>query len=362
VVFLKTFIQKLGNSIKKILLKLRNIVFSSLEILCLRLLLRVNLQKKMEKTIIVCNLRPGRGLKQSHVDSEWFTSVPHDIKKCFRFFKYNNRIWIWDSFKALYLMKRSTKITFVLLSYAPTHHKFPSLALLSFLQKNDAKIVKVWLDSWSEQLWDLRIKPMAQLGSYNILFDKLNDLSKSKDPYGSYIQKLPAHTPVEFIEFKKRKHLLFYSGSIGSEGVYRSRGEYLDFLKSNNVDVVGHAAQHNQKKFPRRPSYEQYRRELSNSKIGLNFTWKNNTHIITYRTWDILSSGVLLLQNKSTVFGDLLEEGKHYLSFESRENLLQIISEILEHRYNIEEIALNGMVRYKELMSDNNFWRDVYNS
>jgi hypothetical protein len=337
-------------------------MFSLIERFLLKLSSAIILKKKYQKTVVVFSSRPGRGLVESHVDSEWFTSIPEKIREDFRFLKYNNKIWIFDCFKLLYALATASEMKLVLFSYAPKFHKFPSLALLNHLEKNNAQIIKVWLDSWNEQIWDKRILPVSKVGSYNILFDQMNDLSRLKDPLGKYFQKLPSHTPIPFIDFQSRENFLFYSGSISSGGSYKPRKEHLDWLKFNGVKVVGVATDRQAKNFSPRPTYEQYRWQLGNSKVGLNFTWKHETHVVTYRTWDILSSGVLLLQNESNVIKDFFIAGKHYLAFNSKQELLEIILDLSQNQNKIEQIALAGMAQYKKIMENNDLWNQIYNN
>jgi spore maturation protein CgeB len=91
----------------------------------------------------------------------------------------------------------------------------------------------------------------------------------------------------------------------------------------------------------------------------LNFTWKDDVDIITGRTWEVLSSGTLLLQNDSMILDGLFEEGVHYIAFSSKEDLLARLSFLVENPTYAETIANSGYQRYKELIDVETFWTNL---
>jgi hypothetical protein len=157
-----------------------------------------------------------------------------------------------------------------------------------------------------------------------------------------------------YINFEQRENFIFYSGGVSNEGLYKSRGEYLKYLNDNGFTVSG--VSYDRKKPSSRPSYEDYRNALANSKIGLNFTWKGDVDVITGRTWEILSSGALLLQNSSKILDGLFDEGVHYLAFSSKKDLLSQLNFLSQHPTYAENIASAGESRYKQLTDTENFW------
>lgn len=131
----------------------------------------------------------------------------------------------------------------------------------------------------------------------------------------------------------------------------------MDYLSEHGIGISGHS--YDRDNPGARPTYDSYRIGLSQSLIGLNFTWKGSEDVLVSRTWEILSSGVLLLQNESQVFGDLFIPGVHFLEFKSKEHLLGLLHELTSNPNLIEKIARAGMERYIELYSNEEFWKKV---
>ena len=154
---------------------------------------------------------------------------------------------------------------------------------------------------------------------------------------------------------ENRKNFVFYSGATARSGLYKERSEYISFLKEAGISIFGNAYDWNSPS--RRPSYDLYRKALSDSKIALNFTWKGDVDVTTGRTWEIFSSGVLLLQNKSKILGNFFEPGVHFLEFDSKEKCEQMLHELSRDTEKIARIAKAGMDQYNSLFSPTKFWQ-----
>ena len=157
-----------------------------------------------------------------------------------------------------------------------------------------------------------------------------------------------------------RTNFVYYSGGVENDGIYKPRKDILDFLEQNGVRVGG--TQYNRILPASRPDYTTYRSELSHSLIGLNFTMKGDSEVLVTRTWEILSSGTLLLQNKSDLFQGLLKSGIHYMEFSSNSELLDILKTLKNDRLQLEQIALAGKKKYESLYPTKKFWETVIGS
>lgn len=313
-----------------------------------------------EKHLVVYTPRAGRGLKKSEIDDIWLRTLPTDSEWKVTKLQYNSRVWILNSIKLLLISSKAKNLKIVLIQYVTGFHNNPSLVLLEYCQKNGADIVKCWMDSYSDALWNERILAVSNIGTYNIIADvpQIKD-SKFEKSNKYFFHPVPIPT-YEYVPFQKRKNLIYYSGGISTSGLYQSRKEYLDYLNQHNIPVAG--VSYFRDKPTKRLTYDEYRFGLANSKIGLNFTWKNEFDVIVTRTWEILSSGVLLLQNKSNVLDGLLESGSHFLEFSTQEEMLSLIMEIKSNNQLAKEIALNGQRRYIELYDSGKFWENILNN
>ena len=345
-------------NLKHNVLRFRDKCFEKFETILILVYRVIPAMKFVTKAFVIIGPRPGRGLKESVSDSEFMQTIPKESSNSYEYLRYNSKFWILSSIKLLYLAKTRTNMKLLVIQYVPNFHKFPSINLLNSLQNQKVDITKVWLDSWSRELWEQRMLPVASLGSTNYIADIPANPLVSLDPNGQYIWNPNPILQIPTVHMTDRDVFLFYSGGISEEGLYRSRKEILEFLNVNGVQVSGTAYLRDNPKS--RPSYAEYRDCLARAKVGLNFTWKQDVDIITGRTWEIFSSQVLLLQNKSSVLDGMFEDGVHYVSFESKEDLLAKIKFIEENPLIAESIAKAGHEKFLDLFGSNQFWPDFF--
>jgi hypothetical protein len=226
--------------------------------------------------------------------------------------------------------------------------------LLEYLKNSDVNIIKIWLDTWDENLWRKRILPISDISKKNVLIDVPNNSLFGLDQFGEYKWNPIPVIGFPIVEFNARKNFIYYSGAASKSGLYRDRAEYISFLEQNNILVSG--VSYDWENPGKRPNYEEYRNTLANSKIALNFTWKGAVDVTTGRTWEIFSSGVLLLQNKSNILNGMFEPNIHFLEFTSKVHLLSIIEELASDLDRVEQISTAGMDRYNSLFDSTQFW------
>lgn len=344
----------INNWPKSLIRVIRDKAFSLIENCLIHFFKRIPKISGGREETVFFSPRAGRGLQSSEVDDLFFRTYPETRLSTTKRFKYNSRFWIMDSIKILILQCLNPNQKLILIQYVHGFHVSPSIKLLEYLQDQGVVIVKFWLDAYSDSLWDKRINRISHLGRLNIIVDT-PVLKKDKFMAGNtyYYKPIPVEiTPT--VNFSDRKFLIYYSGGIDNGGMYQPRKLVIDFLNENNLYVHGTA--YDRDKPIQRPDYNTYRGELSNSLIGLNFTWKGEDEVLVARTWEILSSGVLLIQNKSQVLQGLLVPGIHYLEFSNNLELLETIKDLQDNPDIISRIALAGKRRYEELFSAEVFW------
>ena len=343
-----------AKSIKKILRTLRDSSFNWIEIQALKSLNFLPRFNLVEQRLITITPRAGRGLKEPSQNSEYLGAIPNNYKNNFKHMHYNSRFWILDSLKIIFHLHTKRNLKIILIQYVPVFFKFPSIGLLNELQDQGVKIIKIWPDSWNINFWEKRILPVSHIGQLNIISDIPNNPFIKLDKANNYSWHPLPTKDFPYINFEKRENFIFYSGGISHEGLYKSRREYLEYLNDNGFVVSGVSYDRHQP--ISRPIYEDYRNALAKSKIGLNFTWKGDVDIITGRTWEIFSSGSLLLQNSSKILDGLFDEGVHYLTFSSKKDLLARLNFLSENPTYAETIAISGHLRYQELADVEKFW------
>ena len=127
------------------------------------------------------------------------------------------------------------------------------------------------------------------------------------------------------------KYDIFFSGQPNS----KSRVELIKFLIDKNYNFFGGVENSI-------ITYDQYLKCIYNSSINLALKGKGE---FTFRHLEILASCSFMLCDKSISQLELplpLEEGKHFVSFENKEDLIQKIDFYLRHQELRKEIAFNG--------------------
>lgn len=346
--------------IRKFAIEIRNFIFVVLEKMLITLFRKIPRSRKDRTIIVFFTPRAGRGLKISEAASSLLDSYPKQLSNNSRFLQFNSRIWLINTLKLLVYCISHKDCRVILHQYVPNFHYSPSLRLLEFIDNRGAKIIKIWMDTYNDNLWDQRINRVSHLGTLNIIIDTPKLRTKNFIRSNSYRYLPIPIKPLPLVAHSDRTRLVYYSGGVENYGIYKPRKDVLDFLEQNDIRVDG--AQYNRTLPGKRPEYTTYRSELSQSLIGLNFTWKDDYDVLVTRTWEILSSGTLLLQNKSNLFQSLLTSGIHYLEFSSNSELLEILKTLKNDRVQLEQIALAGKKQYENLFPTETFWETVIGS
>ena len=124
---------------------------------------------------------------------------------------------------------------------------------------------------------------------------------------------------------------IFFSGTQSSE----YRNELIEFLKSKNYNFF---ARTGNSKIP----YKQYLSTIYDSSINLALEGIGE---FTFRHLEILASCSFMLSEKSINELELpipLVDGKHFVSFKDKEELIEKIDYYLKNKNQRDEIALNG--------------------
>lgn len=339
---------------KKIIRSFRDAIFNNIETFIItRLNSKPNI-KNGQSSIVLFLPRAGRGLEKGEVDDILIPTFPKDRLHLLRIERFNKPFWLFASLRLIFESCFRRKSHIILVQYVMDFHKFPSLNLLRACQRLGCKISKIWMDSYDSSFWKTRILPITDLGNFNLIIDSPDFIPLYSSEANTYEYAPFPITRFPFVPFSERDNFLYYSGGISSSGIYSDRFEVLKFLANHNVPVTGFS--YHRESPEKRPSYEKYRSELARSLIGLNFTWKGSKNVMVVRTWEIMSSGVLLLQNESKVFNGLFEPGVHYLEFKSKEHLAEMIGEISSDFDYIKKISIAGKERFEELYSNKKFW------
>ncbi|MBF0399729.1 MAG: glycosyltransferase family 1 protein [Magnetococcales bacterium] len=100
-------------------------------------------------------------------------------------------------------------------------------------------------------------------------------------------------------------------------------------------------------------SFALYMRGLTDATCCLNFSMRSNQdHVVTFRSFEVVLSGALLIQEATPEMDAYFVAGDHYLPFSTLAELASVIRFITEQREEAEEIRRCGNAFARERYSD----------
>ena len=151
---------------------------------------------------------------------------------------------------------------------------------------------------------------------------------------------------------RERNIDVFFSGRVGSYRSYRKdtlmyliengvSGYINFFLSETNLDN------------------EEYYKLLSMSKIAINFSYSTEGHQLKGRITEAMALGAMLLESENPQVAFFFEDGIDYVSFSSKEDLLEKIRYYLKNSEERVRIAKNGRRKMKMFYNPDNYWEKI---
>lgn len=140
---------------------------------------------------------------------------------------------------------------------------------------------------------------------------------------------------------------------VGLTGAYRNyRDSYLNYVKEFVPGSLILTAKNRQEQVP----HLEYRRILQNSKISINFSESiSGQHQIKGRVWESLLSGCLLIEQLNDEINHFFQDGVHYVSFSTKEELVEKLVFYSSNVKARKEIAMRGQERAISLIGQGEF-------
>lgn len=151
-------------------------------------------------------------------------------------------------------------------------------------------------------------------------------------------------------------------------GRWSQRAAYIDFLRSNGINVVAAGGQR-----AMRLSWKEYSGILRRSKISLNFTvnpaivWTLDMQMIQARTsqlkgrvFETLSCGAMLMEDDGRQTQEFFEPGEDYVRFCTPEDLLEKVRHYLAHDDERQAIAQSGHEKVTRVFNARNMWGHLF--
>jgi len=163
----------------------------------------------------------------------------------------------------------------------------------------------------------------------------------------------------KFINFKKKNINISYIGRN-----YGERKEIIEYLEKNNIKIQKYGEAYN-----KIINEDQYYKILLKTKIVINFPKNINhkdiiyPHQIRNRVFESIGSGCLLFDQKNELLENFFAEGKDYIKYKNKPDLLKKIRYYLKNYKNIgEKIASNAHQKLNTKFSSFSVWSTIFNN
>lgn len=246
----------------------------------------------------------------------------------------------------------------VLSSYELKNPNHPNFQLLQLIRRSlSIPLVVIWHDTCGET------SPFIELDPYITNSIDLHVLADSNSCLGKFpnikFLRLPPPCDSKLFYPASNAELDIPVSFVGSIGGYRSiREEYINFVKQNGIPI--HLQTGGQVKDP--ISWNDYASILRRSKISLNFSQTvNNEHQLKARVIEAMFSGSMLLENRNNETASFFTEGVHFVSFDTKEDLVDKIKYYLSNEQERIKIANAGMIAAQENHSGKAFFGKIFN-
>lgn len=175
------------------------------------------------------------------------------------------------------------------------------------------------------------------------------------DQHPKAIQGLSSFNPRYHYDRKLKKDIdVSFLGSIDRH----QRSEYTEFLRDNKINIVTSGGQREANGL----TLDEYSTIISRSKISLNFCRGNEGYSqLKGRVFEIMACKTFLLEDDGIETSEFFEEGKDFVMYKTKEELLEKVKFYLKHDEERERIAESGYRKVWELYGTRNVWGYIFN-
>ena len=235
-------------------------------------------------------------------------------------------------------------------------HPPPDLDTLRVLKKHwRFPLAAIWWDTCWKDFWP-QVQPVLPLVDLNIVPDNPNlALMDRSSPW--FKNFLPLWVPLDPSIYKndhlKRDIPVSFLGQVGG---YRSdRVEYIQALLDHKVPIRLSTVDRD-----RQPSHAEYVEVLKRSRIGINFSSSVDAHQLKARVFETMHCGAMLMESENEQTTRYFTPMQDYVSFSSKEDLIDKLRYYLAHEEECERIAASGEQKARGLYNHIKFWQAVF--
>jgi hypothetical protein len=234
--------------------------------------------------------------------------------------------------------------------------KLAPFALIEYINlcrraRPNMKIVLIHFDAWQRDTWSSTLDMGARA---DLVWSLFPDLDIWQQPaIHDKIFFAPFMVGVKLDEFEKPKRLprIAFHGAV--ESYNASRSFWLTLLARSGYDIAIRRTGHDDDGLAPLESYRRYLAGFLSDAANLNFSARQDgSRIITGRTYETIFAGACLVQERSADIDYYFEAGKHYLSFDTYEDLIDILDWLKRAPDQARKIASAGQAFYRQHYRD----------
>jgi hypothetical protein len=234
--------------------------------------------------------------------------------------------------------------------------KLAPFALIEFINLcrragPDTKIVLIHFDAWQRDTWPITVDMGARADLVWSLFPDLEIWQQPAIRDKMFFAPFMVGVKLNALDHPTRSGRIAFHGAV--ESYNASRSFWLTLLARSGYDIAIRRTGHGDDGLAPLDSYRHYLAGFLSDSANLNFSARQDgSRIITGRTYETIFAGACLIQERSADIDYYFEAGRHYLSFDSYEDLIEILDWLRRDPDQAAKIAAAGQAFYLQNYGD----------
>lgn len=215
---------------------------------------------------------------------------------------------------------------------------------------SSTKIVTIWGDLEAEE----QVTLAKQVEPYCIKLFATASKAVVDSLGDKYVYMHVPKDPRVFNNPEKERDIdIVFSGSFGNGR--EERQEVMRYLLDNGINLVFGGSEGGD-----HYTVEEYADRYKRAKMALSFSRARGQDVVNARPFEAMLCGALILNQQSDEMKKLWTEGRDYLEWKDKEDLLKIVQFNLKYDFDRQLIAKSGQQKTERFYSAQTFWDKVF--
>ena len=234
--------------------------------------------------------------------------------------------------------------------------KLAPFALIDYINlcrraRPDLKIILIHFDAWQRNTWSSTVDMGARADLVWSLFPDLDIWQQPAIRGKMFFAPFMVGVKLNELDQPQRLARIAFHGAV--ESYNASRSFWLTLLAQSGYGIAIRRTGHDDDGLAPLDSYRRYLAGFLSDAANLNFSARQDgSRIITGRTYETIFAGACLIQERSADIDYYFEAGRHYLSFDTYEDLIDILAWLRREPSEAQRIAASGQAFYLQHYRD----------